>query len=224
MISFIYESTTSFQEFVATPPNALWFIVLVSMGVSLFSTILNKVIVDHDQLNRQQLVITEHAEKKKILLELSETNPAKYAKLYRKWQRRDESLKKMQQKMSMTRLKPTCVTFIPMIVFFYVIRNMYTSSTGVQVPIGKLPMNPMQEFPELLTSIFRSEFYSSIRHVGMMEGWAGFSGFYFLTSLSLSPIMQKIFGISKPKGQQSMSGMFDTKAQMDLPNPKDLGI
>ena len=56
---------SDFIKFLSTPPVSMWFIFLVSIFVSLLSTMLNKLLVDHDKLNRQQEVINEHAKKKK---------------------------------------------------------------------------------------------------------------------------------------------------------------
>ena len=226
MINLIIETNESFIEMVKQPPNSLWFIIMIAIGVSLFSSTLNKVLVDHKQINRQQKVIQRHNEKKKELFDVAEKNPKKYAKQYRKWLRRDASIQKMQRSMSMSRLKPTCITFLPMLIFFYVVRGIYTGESGVQFPVGKLVMNPMQEFPSFITGILRSEWYSAIRNLYIDEGWIGFTGYYFLCSISLSTMIQKLLGISRPTGQAGgaggMGGMFDTKAQMDLPDPKDL--
>ena len=94
------------------------------------STFLNKKLVDHDKAARIQLEVKKHNDEKKVLLKMSEENPKRYKKEYKKWTRRDESVKKMQQNMTMQRLKPTCFTFIPLIAFFYVIRAIYTPDGG----------------------------------------------------------------------------------------------
>ena len=54
-----------FIKFLSTPPVSMWFIYFVSILVSLSSTLLNKLLVDHDKLARQQEVINEHKTKKK---------------------------------------------------------------------------------------------------------------------------------------------------------------
>ncbi len=214
---------SDFIKFLSTPPVSMWFIFLVSIFVSLISTMLNKLLVDHDKLNRQQEVINEHAKKKKELLKLSEENPKKYAKEYPKWARRDPSIKNMQQKMSLQRLKPTCFTFLPMIVFFYVIRSMYTpEGTTIQIPVASGSMNPMQEFPSFLTVMLRSEMYSVLGNITIDAGFLGFTGWYMLCSFTISTVLNKLLKISQPTGGQGMGSMFDTSAQQDLPDPKTL--
>jgi uncharacterized membrane protein (DUF106 family) len=224
MIGLIFASGNKFVELIQTPPHTLWFIIIVSIAVSLFSTLLNKLLVDNDMLQRQQETINDHNKRKKELLKLSETDVKKYSKAYPKFMRRDASVKQMQQKMSMSRLKPTCFTFIPMIVFFYVIRTMYTGPSGIQMPVAKPPMNIMDnQIFSLAHGMHQSEFFSVIRNIPILEGFMGFSGFYFLCSLSLSTTIQKLLGISQTAtGQTGGGGMFDTSSQQDLPDPKTL--
>ncbi|QEE15096.1 EMC3/TMCO1 family protein [Promethearchaeum syntrophicum] len=212
-----------FITWLTTPPVSMWFIFVVSILVSLFSTFLNKVLVDHDKMNRQQDVINDHKKRKKELLQLSEDNPKRYAKEYPKWQRRDPSIKNMEQKMSLQRLKPSCFTFLPMIIFFYVIRNMFTpEGSPIQFPVASGSMNPMQEFPTLLTTMLQSEMYSVLGNIVVDHGFIGFTGWYMLCSFTNSTIINKLLKVSRPSGGQGMGSMFDSKAQEDLPNPKSL--
>ncbi len=215
---------SDFISWLSTPPVSMWFIWFVSILVSLTSTALNKLLVDHDKLNRQQVIITEHKNKKKELLKLSEENPKKYAKEYSKWQRRDPSIKNMEQKMSLARLKPSCFTFLPMIIFFYVIRSMFTpEGSTIQIPVASGSMNPMQEFPAFLVSMLHSEMFSILGNITVDHGFIGFTGWYMLCSFTNSTMLNKIFKVSQPGSKgQGMGAMFDTKAQEDLPSPKSL--
>jgi len=214
---------SDFIKFLSTPPVSMWFIWVVSIFVSLLSTTLNRLLVDHDKLNRQQEVITEHKNKKKELLKLSEKNPKKYAKEYPKWQRRDPSIKNMEQKMSLARLKPSCFTFLPMIIFFYVIRSMFTpEGATIQIPVASASMNPMQEFPAFITTMLRSEMYSVLGNIIVDYGFLGFTGWYMLCSFTNSTLLNKLLKVSQPSGGKGMSSMFDTSAQEDLPSPKSL--
>ena len=88
---------------ISVPPGSLFFILFVSICVSLISTLLNRWLLDTDQLNRQQDIIQEHNKWKKELEKMAEENPKKYAKEYVRFQRRDAGIQKMQQKMSLTR-------------------------------------------------------------------------------------------------------------------------
>jgi uncharacterized membrane protein (DUF106 family) len=209
-----------FIDLVSRPPHSLWFIFLICVVVSLISTFLNKKLVDHEKAERIQKVVSEHNKKKKELLKLSEENPRKYAKEYPKWQRRDASVQKMQQSMSLNRLKPTCITLVPMIVFFYAVRSIYTpDSYSIQMPVARPPMNPMDEFPAFIVTLMRSQLFSAIGNITVSMGFLGFTGYYMLCSFTTQSLLQKIFKVSSPSAQTGGGSLFDTTAQMELPKP-----
>ncbi len=215
---------SDFITFLSTPPVSMWFIWFVSILVSISSTILNKLLVDHDKLQRQQDVIAEHKNKKKELRKLSEDNPKKYSKEYPKWQRRDPSIKNMEQKMSLARLKPTCFTFLPMIIFFYVIRSMFTpEGTSIQIPVAGPSMNPMQEFPAFIITMMKSEMYSVLGNIIVDHGFLGFTGWYMICSFTNSTLLNKLFKVATPSSSgKGIGSMFDASAQEDLPTPNSL--
>lgn len=211
-----------FIALISRPPHSLWFIFLVCLLVSLISTFLNKKLVDHDKARRIQEVVSEHNAKKKELLELSKSNPKRYAKEYGKWQRRDASVQKMQQSIQMQRLKPTCITIIPFMAFFFVIRNIYTPEwSSIQLPVARPPINPMDDFPAFIVTMMRSELFSAVGNLPVEAGFLGYTGWYMLCSFTLSTILQKLLGVSQPTQGQA-SSMFDTSSQIELPKPSDL--
>ena len=85
-----------FIELIRKPPHSLWFIFVICVLVSTVSTLLNKKLVDHEKAARIQDEVAKHSAQKKKLLDMAETNPARYKREYKKWKRRDESVKKMQ--------------------------------------------------------------------------------------------------------------------------------
>lgn len=218
MFWFIYQSSwESFLEMVRLPPHSLWFIALISFGVAMISTILNKLLTDQGQMNRQQEVIKEHSAWKKELKILAEENPKKYAKEYVKFQRRDKTIQKMQQNMSLRRFKPMCVTFVPFIIFFYLLRGFYSITVdGAQLytPVAKPPMNANDVY--WIGAQMQALYYSSIRDIQYTEGWINFSAYYVLCSFGLNIFIQKIFGVTTQSPGQ-MGNMFDQ--QTELPKP-----
>ncbi len=219
----VIQAWADFIFLISRPPNSLWFVFLICLVVSLTSTILNKKLIDHDKAARIQEKVGDHNAKKKELLKLSETNVSRYAREYKKWQRQDESVQKMQQSMQMERLKPTFITFIPLMAFFFVIRSLYTPEwTIVQLPVALPPMNATQEFPDFIVNFMRSEMYSAVGNLAVEAGFLGYTGWYMLCSFSLNSIIQKLFGISKTASGQSGTSLFDSAAQTDLPKPSDL--
>ena len=196
------------------PPWSMLFILIVSIFVSLISTTLNKLLVDQKALNEKQEVIKAHQKKKKVLSEMAEADPKRYAKEYRAWKKVDASVQKMQQKTSLERLKPTCATFIPIILFFTLLRNFY-SVNGVFIPVAKPPMNPWDVY--YVGQMMHASFQSTIRNIEISEGWINFTGYYFLCSLSMNTFLQKLMGIQRPD-QGGMGSMFDQN--VTLPEPK----
>ena len=211
-----------FLDFVRKPPHSLWFIFIICLLVSLSSTFVTKKLVDQEKNNRIQRVINDHNKKKKNLLKMSEENPKRYAKEYGKWSRRDASVKKMQQSMQMSRLKPSCITMLPLIVFFYLIRSIYTPvGSSVQLPVALPAMNPMDDFPGFIVNMIRSESYSALGNIIVEMGWLGYTGYYMLCSFTVSSLVQKIFKTS-PGKQAGAPSMFDTTSQTELPKPGSL--
>ncbi len=219
----VIQAWADFIFLISRPPNSLWFIFLICLVVSLTSTILNKKLIDHDKAARIQEKVSDHNAKKKELLKLSETNPSRYAREYKKWKRQDESVQKMQQSMQMERLKPTFITFIPLMAFFFVIRGLYTPDWSIiQMPVALPPMNPMEEFPAFIVNMMRAQMFSTLGNLAVEAGFLGYTGWYMLCSFSLNSIIQKIFGISKTASGQSGTSLFDSAAQTELPKPSDL--
>ncbi len=218
MLILIFQSSwwDGFLLSVKYPPGSLWFILVISIFVSFLSTALNKLLIDQAALEEKQKVIKEHMTKKKYLSELAEKDPKRYAKEYRAWKKVDPSINKMQQKMSLERLKPMCVTFLPIILFFTLLRNFY-SVDGVFTPVAKPPMNPWDLF--YVGPMMHASFKSTIRDIPVSEGWINFTAYYFLCSLAMSTFIQKIMGVQRPdQAGGGMGSMFDQ--QIQLPEPK----
>jgi uncharacterized membrane protein (DUF106 family) len=214
---FVQTFWESVIHVISVPPGSLFFILFVSICVSLISTLLNRWLLDTDQLNRQQDIIQEHNKWKKELEKMAEENPKKYAKEYVRFQRRDAGIQKMQQKMSLTRMKPMCITTIPLILMFYVIRNLYVME-GAQIPVAIPPMNPW-DIP-YLGKMMWATFNSTIRDIPASEGLINFTSYYFLCSLSVSTIIQKLFGIQKATGGLGGGGGFGDAFSSQNPLPK----
>ncbi len=218
VLALMFQSGWSnFIAMVSVPPHSLWFIILVSFIVSMVSTLLNRVVLDTNQMSRQQDIITEHGKWKKELQKMAEENPKKYAKEYVKFQRKDASIQKMQQKMSLSRMKPMCITFVPMIVMFYLLRTLYTQH-GNPSPVACPPMNPWDIY--YVGNMMHASFQSTIRDIPVSEGWINFTTYYFLCSLGLNTVIQKVFGIQKATGGFGGGGMSSAfEGQTQLPKP-----
>ena len=125
------------DNWITTIPSSMIFILLLSTVVAIISVILTKLLVDTAELERKQKQIKAHNEEKKRIIGLAETDIERYHKQRKRWERKDVMLKKTQQGMAMKRMKPTLFTFIPMIIIFAILRDIYGNS-----PIVATPMNP----------------------------------------------------------------------------------
>ena len=216
---------SSWQNFIATvsvPPGSLWFIFVMSLLVAIVSNVVNRVAIDAKQMERKQEMITEHNKWKKELSKMAEENPKKYAKEYPKFQRRDAAIQKVQQKMGLQRMKPTCITFIPLIVMFYLLRNLYAQN-GIPTPVAASPMNvyDIYYFGNMMHAAFDAA--EGFRDIPFSDGFINFTTYYFLCSMSLNTLIQKIFGLQKATGGFGGGGsggfgqMFEQQQQLPKP-------
>ena len=170
-----------------TPPGSMWFILLLSIIISIVSVILTKLLIDTKEMDRKQKQIKAHTEEKKKIIELAKIDVDRYHKARKKWERRDIMLKKTQQGMAMDRMKPTLITFLPMIIIFAVLRGIY-----VNAPVVATPMNPL--------------FYGLLQWpigMGIADGttgssevaWLNFTAWYFICSLGINTLLQRILGL-----------------------------
>ena len=131
------QETNAFVEWMKYPPGSMFFIMILAMVVSISSSLLTKLLVDTEEVQRKQKLIKAHGEQKKRIIALAEVDVSRYKKERKTWERRDTMVKKMQQGMSMARLKPTCITFLPMIIIFSIIRGQFGTN-----PVACPAMNP----------------------------------------------------------------------------------
>ena len=178
-----------FQEtgWMTTPPNSMWFILLLSVIIAVISVGLTKLLIDTDEMNRKQKQIKAHNEEKKKIIELAKTDVERYRKARKKWERRDMMLKRTQQGMAMERMKPTLITFLPMIILFVILRNIFGNS-----PVAATPMNP------LLWGLLEWPIGMGMASKDLWIGdaaWINFTAWYFLCSLGVNTLLQRILGL-----------------------------
>jgi uncharacterized membrane protein (DUF106 family) len=175
----------------------MYFILLLSIIISIASIILTKLLIDTKEMERKQKAIKAHTEEKKKIIELASIDVERYRKARKKWERRDIMLKKTQQGMAMDRMKPTLITFVPMIIIFAVLRGIYENN-----PIAATPMDPrLYGYMVFFVGLGMSN--------GEIGGVAAinFTAWYFLCSLSITTILQRILGL-QTQASGGMEQMF----------------
>ncbi len=182
-----------------TPPGSMWFILLLSLIISIVSVILTKLLIDTKEMDRKQKQIKAHNEEKKKIIELAKIDVDRYRKARKKWERRDVMLKKTQQGMAMDRMKPTLITFLPMIIIFAVLRGIYTNA-----PVAATPMNPL--FYGLLQWPIGMGIADESLWIGD-AAWLNFTAWYFICSLGINTLLQRILGL-QTQASGGMEQMF----------------
>ncbi len=203
-----------FKFMVQKTPNSMIFMLLFSITINVCSTMLAKALIDTNELQRKTKLIKEHNKDKKEVEKLKTENPKLYQKKQIQVKRKEASIKKMTQSVSMQRMKPSCVTMLPMFLLFFFIRSVFdiptTLAVGVQgfwidvipgggVGVAKMIMNPWPELQFLAAYLFPTP---DTMYWGM-NGYIGFTAFYFLCSFSISTIVQRLSGL----GTSGMGGM-----------------
>jgi len=195
-------------NWMTSPPGSMFFILFLSLLVAIASTILTKLLVDTAELQRKQKQIKAHQEEKKRIIGLAEIDVERYQKARKKWERRDDMLKKTQQGMAMQRLKPTCVTFLPMMIIFIILNTMVYKGGPVAIaPMGR----------SLANIPFTDMMFVNRKYWIAHSATITFTGWYFVCSLGINTLLQRIFKLQTQAsggmeqmfgGQKSASAVF----------------
>lgn len=187
MLSLIFKN--AFLDLIDSPPGSMIFVLLLSMVTASISTILTKWLVDTDEINRKQTQIKAHEEEKQKIIDLAEVDSDRYGKARKRWERKDVMLKKTQQKMSLQRMKPSCVTFLPMIIIFAVLNSILG---GAQIALSPMHANDVPLIGNFISA-------------GSL--WINFTAWYFLCSLGLNTLIQRLLKLQS-QASGGMGGMF----------------
>ena len=179
----------AFLDFITTPPGSMLAVLLLAITTALITAVLTKLLVDTEELNRKQIQIKSHQEEKEKIIELAEIDPERYRKARKRWERKDAMFKKSQQRMSLQRMKPMCITFLPMIIIFFFINTLFT---------GKgIALSPMNANDIPLIGSF----------IAAGPRFINFTAWYFLCSLGLNTIVQRLLKLQS-QASGGMGGMF----------------
>ena len=217
MLLFIAQESNAFLDWISFPPGSMIFILLMATVTALISTGITNWLIDTDEINRKQVISKAHDEEKKKIVELSETDPEKYNKLRKRWERLDSMLKQSQQKMALRRMLPSCITFVPMIIIFTVVRGVFENN-----PVALSPMNAndvlfigdMMKGTTGTVYPWTALVYGVARTIRLEAGWINFTAWYFLCSFGVNTLVQRIFKLQTQAsgGMEQMMGGGKAKA------------
>ncbi len=194
MIFLIFENV--FKKWISNPPGSMFFVIMLASTTALVSAGLTKWLVDTEEIARKQKQIKGHGEEKEKIVEMAEVDPERYRKQRKRWERKDAMLKQTQQKMALQRLKPTCVTFLPMIIIFGIVN---TILRGAHVALSPMHANDIPLIGGLISS-------GSV--------WINFTAWYFLCSLGLNTLVQRVLKLQTQAsgGMGQMMGASKSKS------------
>jgi len=218
MLLFIAQESNAFLDWISFPPGSMIFILLMASLTALISSALTRWLIDTDEINRKQVIKKAHDEEKAKVIDLAETDPEKYNKLRKRWERLDSMLKQSQQKMALRRMLPSCITFVPMIVLFTLVRGLFLNN-----PVALSPMNAndvvsiggmMAGTTGSTVYPWTALVYGVARTIGLEAGWINFTAWYFLCSFGVNTLVQRIFKLQTQAsgGMEQMMGGGKTKA------------
>jgi uncharacterized membrane protein (DUF106 family) len=191
----------NFADWLSTPPISMFFVLILASLTAFISAFLTKWLVDTEELERKQRQIKGHEEEKTKIIDLAEVDPERYKKQRKRWERKEEMLKQSQQKMSLQRLKPTCITFLPMIVIFGILNTIFA---GAEVALSPMHANDIPLIGGFISA-------------GPV--WINFTAWYFLCSLGINTLVQRILKLQTQAsgGMGQMMGASKAKA-LDFPD------
>ena len=212
MLLLLIQESNAFLDLISYPPGSMIFIILMATTTALISTGLTKWLVDTSEINRKQVIKKAHDEEKAKIIDLAETDPEKYKKMRKRWERLDSMIKQSQQKMSLKRMLPSCITFVPMIVIFSVVRGLFGESNpvafspmnGNDLPlIGTMMAGWTRDSPEWTAFV-----YGYIKTIGVNAGWINFTAWYFLCSFGINTLIQRLLKLQTQAqgGMEQMMG------------------
>ena len=212
MLFLLLQESNAFLEWISFPPGSMIFILLMASISALISTGITKWLIDTDEINRKQVISKAHDEEKAKIIELAETDPERYNKLRKRWERLDSMLKQSQQKMALRRMLPSCITFLPMIILFTLVRGVFENN-----PVALSPMNAndvlyignmMAGTTGSTVYPWTALVYGVARTLGLEAGWINFTAWYFLCSFGVSTLIQRIFKLQTQAsgGMEQMMG------------------
>ena len=166
------------------PPYSTICVILVSLGVSTFSTVLSRRLMDVDKLKRYTRETKEYNSMKMKALRSQDR------RLLKKIEDNKSRFDKMQKELLSMRMKPMLYTIIPLMVVFFLMNGFFGAQNNM---VAIIPFNlpdvlvfiPIahthpQNFPLVPTNFFIPNYI----------GW------YFLTSITFGSLIQKLAGLT----------------------------
>ena len=172
-------------------PVSTLFVLSLSLLLSILISVVSRVVMDMDKLNRYQKEISTWNKAK------AEAQKTANKRLYRKVKRKEKYIQKIQSKVMTERFKPMIFYMAPFFALFWILNGFYN---------GYLPTvmgGEIARFVVVLPFSFPIEFFGvNIDNLHHMYFW----GWYAMTSFAFGTIVQKVLGLQMGMGMGGMSG------------------
>ena len=169
-----------------TPPLSSIFILIVAFIISLGSALVSRYMIDVDRL----AVLTRET-KKYNKLKMEAVRKAD-TKLKLKVDRLAEKNKKLQSELTMMRMKPLLITFIPLMLVFFAMAGIYRGAASSYTPGDPIPaVIPFWLPPSLLLRIGQNTYVPGWGDVFLPD----YIWWYFGGSITFGSIFQKVLGL-----------------------------
>jgi uncharacterized membrane protein (DUF106 family) len=169
------------------PPYSTIFVMLVSLAVSFFSTLLSRRMLDVEKLRRYTRETKEYQSKRIKALRSSDRKLLKYL------EDNEAYFKKIQSELTFMRLRPLLYTFIPLMLVFFIMNDYFGTGDSVVaiIPFNLwdnliiIPLKHIGLLPEIQTAAENAGYF-----IPSYIGW------YVLTSITFGTLIQKIAGLT----------------------------
>ncbi|MDH5401092.1 MAG: EMC3/TMCO1 family protein [Candidatus Heimdallarchaeota archaeon] len=184
-----------------TPPTSAVFLLIVSLVVSSFSGIVNRLLINMEKVQKESAEMQEHQKRKKKAMETADK------KLWIQVKRNEQRFLELQRNTMLSRMLPSVFTIVPMMFVFTTMRTSFqvASNTilnkycidgtyavcGPESSHGAVVVLPIKFHGLLLLGKWFSP-YAGNPAISV----AGFTFWYFLSSIVVSTLIQRLFGIN----------------------------
>ena len=170
------------------PPYATVFIILVSLGVSTFSTLLSRRLMDVEKLKRYTRETKEYNSLKMKGLRSQDR------RLLKKIEDNKSRFDKMQKELFSMRMKPMLYTMIPLMIVFVLMNGFFGKSDHM---VALIPF----DLPKVLVIIPiahpNPDYFPLVKNATKYNFFIpNYIGWYFLTSITFGSVIQKLAGLT----------------------------
>lgn len=167
------------------PPFSTVFVILVSLGVSTFSTLLSRRLMDVDKLKRYTRETKEYNSLKMKAMRSQDR------RLQKKIDDNKPRFDKMQKELFSMRMKPMLYTIIPLMAVFVLMNGYFGSNDAI---VAVIPFNLWETF--VIIPIQHKSLDPTLFDIPAKFFIPNYIGWYFFTSITFGSVIQKLAGLT----------------------------